>query len=299
MLERWDLPYLARVVGPAVVRIAAYPEERGNFGTIEHRDMPLAEFLDFLAQPTGDEVLYLFNNPSCLFARNEAATRLHIGWGEAVNPGLAPLAADFRVPPFVAPEEYALAALILGSRENATDLHYDHGGEAKVLIQVRGRKRIILFPPEAAPAVRPHTHFPRPGAPPDASGSRATLDIHAPADASANADVPDGWVADVNLAVGVFVDEIRVAALLLRHAAQLVFRELLASAAARARGDGAGVQDGSPHVQQGWGVELAVGDRPAGNLAEHFQELERRLLAPDASAVRGLWEWNERLGRNR
>jgi hypothetical protein len=38
-----------------------------------------------------------------------------------------------------------------------------------------------------------------------------------------------------------------------------------------------------------------VGKRPAGSLAEHFQELERTLLARDAGAVRGLWEWGWRL----
>ena len=40
-----------------------------------------------------------------------------------------------------------LAALILGSRDNATKLHYDSGGEAKALVQVLRRKRIILFRP--------------------------------------------------------------------------------------------------------------------------------------------------------
>ena len=99
-------------------------------------------------------------------------------------------------------------------------------------------------------------------------------------------------------AVGVFVDEIRLPALLLRHTARLVFGELVRRAEARARGDGAAVQDEAPDVRSGWGVELAVGDRPAGSLAELFQELERMLLATDASEVRGLWEWNDRLGRD-
>ncbi|MEK6276725.1 MAG: cupin-like domain-containing protein [Actinomycetota bacterium] len=320
MLARWDLSYLAQAAGHARVTVAAYPEDRRDFGSIEPREMSLAEFLRGLAQPARDEVRYLFNDPSCVFARNEAITRLHVGWAAALNAGLAPLAADFRVPSFVASEEYVLAVLILGSRDNATALHYDNGGEAKVVVQVRGRKRIILFPPQAAPALRPHTHFRRPEIP-GRAGSHAMVDIHAPADASASADAPAGWVAelepgdvaywppfwfhdvenldDVTMAVGVFVDEVRLPALLLRHTAHLVFQELLAGAAARARGDGAAVQGGSPNVRAGWGVELAVGDRPAGNLAELFQELERTLLATDASDVRGLWEWNGRLGRDR
>jgi hypothetical protein len=320
MLTRWDLPYLAQAAGHARVTVAAYPEDRRDFGSVEPREMSLAEFVSALAQPARDEVRYLFNDPSCVFARNEALTRLHVGWAAALNAGLAPLAADFRVPSFVVPEEYVLAVLILGGRENATDLHYDNGGEAKLLVQVRGRKRIILFPPHAAPALRPHTLFRRPGGPPGQAGSRATLDIHEPADASASADAPDGWVAelepgdvaywppfwfhdvanldDVTLAVGVFVDEIRLPALLLRHAAHLVFGDLVGRTAARARGDGAAAQDGAPDPRAGWGVELAVGDRPAGNLAELFQELERMLLATDASAVQGLWEWNDRLGRD-
>jgi hypothetical protein len=310
MLARWDLSYLARVAGDARVTVARYLEDRRDFGRVERREMSLAEFLSDLASP-GDEVHYLFNEQSCAFARNEVLDRTHVGWAAAVNAGLAPLAADFRVPSFVAPEEYVLAALILGSRDNATKLHYDSGGEAKALVQVLGRKRIILFPPQAAPELRPGTLFRRPGE--HFSGSHATVDIHGPADSSVSADAPTGWIVelepgdvvywppfwfhdvenldDVTMAVGVFIDEIRLPALVLRHTAHLMFRELMAGAAARARDDGA--------AGDGWGVELAIGGRPAGSLAELFQELERALLAPEASDVRGLWEWNARLGRDR
>lgn len=314
MLARWDLPYLAQTAGSARVTVAAYLQDRRDFDSAEPREMSLAEFLGGLGQPAPDEVRYLFNDPSCVFARNEALTRLHIGYAAAPNAGLAPLAADFRLPSFVAPDEYVLAVLNFGSRDNATSLHYDNGGEAKALVQVRGRKRIILFPPEAAPALRPHTLFRRPGMP---SGSKAMVDIHAPADDSARADVPAGWVAelepgdviywpplwfhdvenldDVTLAVGVFLDEVRLPALLLRHVAHQVLQGLLAEAAARAHGEGAAVPGRTDDVRAGWGVELTVGDRPAGSLAELFQGLERTLLATDASDVRGLWEWSSRL----
>ena len=320
MLRRWDLSYLAEAAGDARVTVAAYPEDRRDFGRVEPREMSLAEFLSDLAQPGRDEVRYLFNDPSCVFARNDALTRLHVNWAAALNSGLAPLAADFRVPSFIAPEEYVLAVLIVGSRENATALHYDNGGEAKVVIQVRGRKRIILFPPQAAPALRPHTFFRRPETP-SASPSLASIDIHAPADSSAGADGPAGWMAElepgdlvywppfwfhdvenldeVTMAVGVFVDEVRLTGLLLRHTAHLFFRKILSEAAARADDNGAAVQGGSPDVRGGWGVELAVGDRSAGSLAELFEELERTLLATDAGDVQGLWEWNSRLDRDR
>ena len=321
MLERWDLSYLAQVAGGATVNVAAYPEGRRDFDRIEPREMSLAEFLADVAQHERDEVRYLIpHDPSPVFARNEEFTRLHIGWAAALNLGLAPLATDFRLPSFIEPEDYVLAVLIIGSRENATALHYDRGGEAKALIQVRGRKRIILFPPQAAAALRPHTLFRRPGTP-SGSGSRATVDIHGPAEPSTGVEAPAGWVAevgpgdvvywppfwfhdvenldDVNVAVGVFVDEIRLPALLLRHAAHLIFRELLAEAEARTRGQGAAGHDGSSSIQAGWGVELAVGDRPAASLGELFQGLERTLLAPDAGYFRGLWEWNDRLGRDR
>jgi hypothetical protein len=316
MLARWDLPYLARLAGDASVTVAAYPGDRRDFARIEPREMSLAEFLSELDQPVREEVRYLFNNRSCVFARNEDLAQLQVGYAAAVNPGLAPLAADFRVPSFVAPEEYVLSVLILGSRENATALHYDNGGEAKVLMQVRGRKRIVLFPPEAAAGLRPHTFFRRPDMPRFA-GSQAIVDINAPADAEASADVPTGWVAElepgdvlywpalwfhdvenldeVNLAVGVFLDEVRLSALLLRHVAHLLFQELLGGTAARARGPGVALPDRSPDVRAGWGVELAVGDRPVASLAELFQELEQRLLATDGSQLRGLWEWGQSL----
>jgi tRNA wybutosine-synthesizing protein 5 len=312
MLARWELPYLARAAGDARVTVAAYPEDRRDFAHIEPRDMSLAEFLSDLAKPAKDEVRYLFNNRSCVFARNDAPGRPQIGYAATVNPGLAPLAADFRLPSFVSPEEFVLAVLIVGSRDNATALHYDNGGEAKALMQVRGRKRIVLFPPEAVAGLRPHTFFRRPDMP-RFSGSQAMLDIHAQTGAAAGAEALAGWVADlepgdvlywpalwfhdvenldeVNLAVGVFVDEVRLSALLLRHIANLLFRDLLTITAARAgAGDGT-VPARSSEVRAGWGVNLAVGDRPAGSLAELFQELERRLLAADASHLEGLWEW--------
>jgi hypothetical protein len=319
MLARWDLPYLARTAGDARVKVAAYPGDRRDFARIEPREMSLAEFLSELDEPVGEEVRYLFNNRSCVFARNEAVAQLQIGYAATVNPGLAPLAADLRVPPFIAPEEYVLAVLIFGSRENATALHYDNGGEAKVLMQVRGRKRIVLFPPEAAPGLRPHTFF-RPPETPGVAGSLATVDIHGDTGAAESGEAPAGWVAElepgdvlywpalwfhdvenldeVNLAVGVFVDEIRVSALLLRHIANLFFQEFLTKVADR-------TQDGRPAVprrptdlRRGWGVDLAVGDRPAGNLGELFQELERWLLATDAGRLPGLWEWGSHFYRD-
>src|SRR6185295_19341571 len=72
---------------------------------------------------------YLFNDDSCLFLRNPRYPQRHLGWGaSAPNAGLARLAADFRVPRFIA-DDYLFAALILGPPGSGTRLHYDWGGE--------------------------------------------------------------------------------------------------------------------------------------------------------------------------
>ena len=98
MLARWDLPYLAREAGQARITAAAYRGSPRDFGRVEPREMWLADFIHRLVRPAGEEVRYLFNDPSCVFARNETLTRVHVGWAAATNSGLAPLAADFSVP---------------------------------------------------------------------------------------------------------------------------------------------------------------------------------------------------------
>lgn len=288
----WDAPYLAKAAGNADVDVATYAADRRDYGAVRHRRMSFAEFLDQLQNGATDDVCYLFNNTSCIFVRNEAQPQFHVGWGSATNTGLAQLAADFELPSFIDPDLFVLAVLIVGSQQNATDLHYDNGGEGKVLVQLRGRKRILLLPPSSARALRLHTMFPEPDSPPGRAGSRPSVDIHGPADGASvdaaglvgySAEIGPGdiaywppfWFHDLanqdafNVAAGVMVDEVIVNALLLRHLSQGIYRDLQAAAA----------------------------DEPEATMSELFRTLEQRLLDEAADGTQQLWAWNERFGQ--
>ncbi|HYI22228.1 MAG TPA: cupin-like domain-containing protein, partial [Candidatus Limnocylindrales bacterium] len=306
--EHWDPPYLAEKAGDAEVKVAAYAADRRDYGAIESRQMSMREFLNGFEQAGGDEIRYLFNNESCVFVRNEGQPRFHVGWGSKTNAGMAQLAADFEVPDFVDPERFVLGVIILGSQENATDLHYDHGGEGKVLVQLRGRKRLLLMPSTSAGALDLHSLYLKPGGAARA-GSRPTVDIHAQANGSDaprltgyTADLEPGdiaywppfWFHDLGnldpftLAVGVMVDELTIPPLLMRHLARGVFAGVLAAAARRA-------SDGSPSPFEngGWDLDVSLDGQHLGSLADLFSDLEARLLAESERGTEQLWQWNE------
>ena len=311
--ERWDPAYLAEHAGDAQVNVAAYAADRRDFGSIEPRRMTLREFLAGFEQPALDETRYLFNNTSCIFIRNEDEPRFHVGWGASTNAGLAPLAADFEVPAFVDPERFVLGVIILGSQENATDLHYDNGGEGKVLVQLRGRKRLLLLPPTSASALRLHTGYLKPGGAQGRTASRPSVDVHAQANGS---DVPrlSGYTADLEpgdvaywppfwfhdlanldpltLAVGVVVDELTIRPLLMRHLARGVFSAVLAAAARRAS-DGSRISLDNG----GWNLDVSLDGDRLGSLAELFSDLEARLLSESEHGTEQLWQWNDILSR--
>ncbi len=309
---RWDADYLASQAGQAMVNVAAYASDRRDYGVVRPRHMTLAEFLASMAEGPGDEVRYLFNNASCIFLRNEDQPRFHIGWAANVNPGLASLGDDFRVPAFVDPEKFVAAVIILGSQENATDLHYDNGGEGKVLVQLRGRKRILLLPPTSAEALQLQSIFRAPDGPEGQSGSRPALNIHAPGDADGLAlsgytvelepgDIaywPPFWFHDIanlepfTLAAGLMVDEITLPPLLVRHLAHAIFREVLRSARKRA-GEGS---EPFP-LAEGWNLRVALGDTDLGSLAQLMRDVEERLLGEASADTSQLWNWNARLGQ--
>ena len=308
-VARWDARYLAKTVGKAPVTVASYYADRRDYGSIRSDKTTLAEFLADLQSGPGDEVRYLFNNASCIFVRNERKPDFKVGWAAHWNPALAPLAEDFRVPEFIDPDLFVLAVIILGSQENATDLHYDHGGEGKVLVQIAGRKRLLLLPPSSAEQLELNTLFRRPDEPVTRTGSRPQVDVHAAPDGNAPrlrgyvaelapGDIaywPPFWFHDIanlepyTLAAGIMVDEVRVPALLMRHLSHGVYRALVGVARTTASdGDGDGGEiDGR--------LKVTLDGAEIDTLAGLFRRLEEQLLAEARRGTVQLWEWNERL----
>ncbi len=73
-VARWNPDYLATAAGGATVTVAIYPRDHRDYGAVTPRQMTLTRFLADLTSPNDSDVRYLFNNPSCVFARNEAPT---------------------------------------------------------------------------------------------------------------------------------------------------------------------------------------------------------------------------------
>jgi hypothetical protein len=155
-VRNWTLEYLEKNIGQAVVTVGQYGRGRHDYTDSVRREVRFAEFAARFSDQAHDREWYLFNHDSCVFwtAGHDPTIKT-----APPNPGLACLAAEFQVPSFIAANDCVYASLILGGTENATKLHFDFGGEAKVLIQVRGRKRVLLFPPEQARNLYLHSAF--------------------------------------------------------------------------------------------------------------------------------------------
>jgi lysine-specific demethylase 8 len=92
-----------------------------------------------------------------------------------VDPDLAPLLGDVRVPPYV-PEDrlYTVWAWLSGPGVR-TWLHYDNNGCHNLNAQITGRKRCVLYPPSDLPALYP---FPPGG--PNPAHNCSQVDVDAP-----------------------------------------------------------------------------------------------------------------------
>jgi hypothetical protein len=154
--QDWNLEYLDKHIGQAIVTVARYGRGPADYTDSERREMCFRDFATRFSDQEQDQEWYLFNHDSCVFwvAAEDPTIK-----SAPPNPGLRRLAADFQVPSFIARNDCVYAALILGGDANATKLHFDFGGEAKVLIQVRGRKRVLLFPPDQAKNLYLHSAF--------------------------------------------------------------------------------------------------------------------------------------------
>jgi hypothetical protein len=233
--------------------------------------------------------LYFFNVTGANFWGNDSFDP-----PPGVNPDLALLVPDFIPPNFVRRADLIYAQLVLGSSTNGTTLHYDWGGEAKLLVQLRGRKDIILF----APADAPHLYLNRlfrddHGWPalsradvrrmntdrfPELARARAWHTTLEPGDVLY---WPSFWLHDIvnldpfTLAVNAPIDELPVSALLVRQLIGAVVASLLSR------------------------QSLVERERQRGELFPILADLEDLLLS-DGLAGRGrLWSWGFKLAQLR
>ena len=153
-VQRWDPEYLVARAGHARLALLAGVYEPGantvGFPAAREVDTTLGEVVAALL--AGDPSKgYVFNCESGVLRSNESSPELQMGWGDHPNPGLAALGDELEPPSFLRKEDLIHAFLVLGGPEHAAPLHYDLGGEAKALVQIRGRKRMLFFPPAQVP----------------------------------------------------------------------------------------------------------------------------------------------------
>lgn len=150
-VSRWDPDYLVARAGAAALDLLSgvydpYAKRRG-YPDARRVQTTLGEVVAALL--AGDASLgYVFNNESSVLFTNDSRAEFKVGWGDHPNPGLAALVPDFELPALARAQDLIHAFIVLGGRAHAAPLHYDLGGEAKLLVQIRGRKRVVLFPPE-------------------------------------------------------------------------------------------------------------------------------------------------------
>jgi lysine-specific demethylase 8 len=146
----WDRDYLKNIVGPAVLTVERGPNgvhpDLTTIGLSGQEQVSFSEYVDAIW--SGDEV---------------AKTRFVIGDKAAIlnhdgqTPGehFGPLMGDVIVPPFFDRKALRFIGFWLSARGVLSWLHYDNDGLPHLNAQVKGRKRVVLYPPGQAALLYP------------------------------------------------------------------------------------------------------------------------------------------------
>jgi len=125
----WTDDYLRSRCGENIVKVSKARDGIHYYGKerpLKSEDMTLWSYIDLITSDEPDASLYYM-------AMNPIRTRL------------PELMDDVDYPPLVAPEAVATPFVWFGPGKNAAPLHYDF--MHNYLCQIRGRKRVILYPP--------------------------------------------------------------------------------------------------------------------------------------------------------
>ena len=196
-LSRWSPDYLARRLGPVEVAYKtsssnAHPDFRvGGLARMFARERaPLSRFLELISTgPIAERARYLFTGDEQFLLRRRAGQT-------QVAPELAPLLADLVTPPLFAEDRLYSVWPWLSGPGVRTWLHYDNNGCHNLNAQISGRKRCVLYGPEALAELAP---FPLGGDNPAHNCSRidverptATLDVRRAAASAWHAELGPG-----------------------------------------------------------------------------------------------------------
>jgi len=289
--RRWDPDYLVERCGETPLELLSHVYEAGaiarEYARAASRRTSFGELVrDVEAGRPGTG--YLFNTEQAVFRVNDSDPDLRVGRGARANPGLAILGEDFEVPGFMCAADLIYCMLVLGSSRDKSPLHYDLSGEVKTVVQIRGRKRVLLFPPDQVRRLYVASWFEPPlndfdlpyisraelRAPdlerfPELARARCLEAVLEPGDVLY---WPSFWFHDVTnlddptLAVTVAYEELRASSMHLREHLAFLSRLLLRRLRAR-------------------------GSEPSEELREAFLEMETVLLSDEMLAKTSLWSW--------
>lgn len=307
-IPKWDLKHLVSRVGDAQVNVNIYNDDPSDYTNISIKKITIKEFgLHMLiksmkknkGQQHEGKPIYLFNDPSCIFARDESK-RL-IGWGETINNGLAPLWEEFIFPSFLRKEDFAFAMLIVGSSDNATRYHFDWGGNAKALIQVSGRKHVRVFPPSEACHFNMNSMF----LPSNANVTTGQMDLVQSDAQGFEIELEPGnvlywpafWIHDIkniddeaNIAVALSLAELPMHPLFMRHlSGEMLRRMLILMNIDLENHDGITASNPISLAQH---IKLSYGKNQLCSFSELFSHFESFLLSQEYKDYSRLLEWN-------
>jgi lysine-specific demethylase 8 len=130
----WSMPYLrARLEGRQIdVTASGSPlhqadPEKGHYTSDQTVSLTFGEFLDRISTPEPPGTYYYLHKKS-------------------IDQHLPELQGDIRIPEFISDSAFMLASLWMGPRGSITPIHHDFTNN--LFVQVRGRKRVILYPPD-------------------------------------------------------------------------------------------------------------------------------------------------------
>lgn len=132
--QRWNPEYLTRLIGARPVRVTlsnqplfSMDPERGHYTPESLSSMRFDEFLEHITHPPASGHYYYLHKHS-------------------LQQQLPELLADIRVPPHLEGHAMLETALWMGPGGSITPIHHDFSDN--FFVQVRGRKRVIMYAPE-------------------------------------------------------------------------------------------------------------------------------------------------------
>ncbi len=137
----WTLDYLRSRIGGRKVRVTESPTTLypDFFSGVPSRQVEtdFAEFIDLLAsnRPERNQ-RYLNGDETTILS---SYTQL--------NPAFAPLCNDFEPPAYCDRQQIKTVGFWMSAKGVVSSLHYDFDGSHNLNVQVRGRKRVLLFSP--------------------------------------------------------------------------------------------------------------------------------------------------------